>query len=99
LLGGIDEGAGVDDEDFGIFRGVGEARPGSVKQAHHHFAVYEVFGASQGDKAHGWAVFFGNCSHLLIVPGIEIWGWEGLSRRPFELANVYYSGVIRRLYI
>ena len=46
LLGGIDEGAGVDDEDFGVFRGVGEARAGAVEQAHHDFRVDEVFGAA-----------------------------------------------------
>ena len=46
LLGGVDEGAGVDDEDFGVFGALGEAGAGAVEQAHHDFGVDEVFGAA-----------------------------------------------------
>ena len=46
LLGGIDEGTGVYDQDFGVFGAAGEARAGAVQQAHHDFGVYEVFGAA-----------------------------------------------------
>ena len=46
LLGGVDEGAGVDDEDFGLFGMSGQARAGAVEQAHHHLGVNEVFGAA-----------------------------------------------------
>jgi len=53
LLGGIDEGAGVDDEDFGVFEAVGEAGAGAVEQAHHDFAVDEVLGAAEGEEAYG----------------------------------------------
>ena len=53
LLGGVNEGAGVDDEDFGVFRPCGEARAGSVKKAHHDLGVDEVFGAAEGDESHG----------------------------------------------
>jgi len=46
LFGGIDEGAGVDDEDFCVFWVVGKARAGAVEQAHHDFGVDEVFGTA-----------------------------------------------------
>jgi len=46
LLGGVDEGAGVDDEDFGVFGAGGEAGSGAVEQAHHDLGVDEVFGAA-----------------------------------------------------
>jgi hypothetical protein len=46
LLGGVDEGAGVDDEDFGILRMRGEARASAIQQAHHHLGIDEVFGAA-----------------------------------------------------
>ena len=46
LLGGVDEAAGVDDEDFGLFGVGGEARAGAVEQAHHDLGVDEVFGAA-----------------------------------------------------
>ena len=46
LLGGVDEGAGVDDEDLGLLRMGGEARAGAVEQAHHDLGVDEVFGAA-----------------------------------------------------
>ena len=46
LLGGVDEAAGVDDEDLGLFGMGGEARAGAVEQAHHHLGVDEVFGAA-----------------------------------------------------
>ena len=46
LLGGIDEGAGVDDEDIGLVDMGGEARAGAIEQAHHDLGVDEVFGAA-----------------------------------------------------
>ena len=46
LLGGVDEAAGVDDEDFGLFGMGGQARAGAVEQAHHDLGVDEVFGAA-----------------------------------------------------
>ena len=51
LLGGVDEGAGVDDQDVGV-GGVGcNLGAGEVEQAHHDFRVDEVFGAAEGDEA------------------------------------------------
>ena len=35
LPGGVDKGAGVDDEDLGIFGAAGQAGAGAVEQAHH----------------------------------------------------------------
>ena len=63
LFGGVDEGAGVDDEDFSVFGGVGEARTGAVKQAHHHFGIDEVFGAAEGDEADFRRGGGGGCGH------------------------------------
>ena len=53
LLGGVDEGTGVDDEDFGVLGAGGEARAGAVEEAHHDLGVDEVFGAAERDEAHG----------------------------------------------
>jgi len=70
LLGGVDEGTGVDDEDFGFFRMGGEAGAGAIEQTHHHLGVHEVFGAAQGDEAHGggrrWGIFghFSHCTEM-----------------------------------
>ncbi len=46
LLGGVNEAAGVDDEDFGVFWTGGEARTGAVQQAHHDLGIDEVFGTA-----------------------------------------------------
>ena len=46
LLGGVDEAAGVDDEDLGLFGACGQARAGAVQKPHHDFGVDEVFGAA-----------------------------------------------------
>ena len=51
LLGRIDEGTGVHDKDFGVFRAGSEARAGAVEEAHHDFGVDEVFGAAERDEA------------------------------------------------
>jgi len=54
LLGGVDEAAGVDDEDFGVL-GVGsELAACMVEQAHHDLGVDEVLGAAEGDEADLW---------------------------------------------
>ena len=51
LLGGVDEAAGVDDEDLGVFGVGGELAAGGVEEAHHDLGVDEVFGAAEGDEA------------------------------------------------
>ena len=51
LLGGVDEGAGVDDEDLGVFGALGQLGAVVVKQAHHDLGVDEVFGAAERDEA------------------------------------------------
>ena len=51
LLGGVDEAAGVDDEDLGVFGVGGELAAGVVEQAHHDLGVDEVLGAAEGDEA------------------------------------------------
>ncbi len=52
LLGAFDERAGVDDDHVGVFGAAGEFGAGAGEQAHHDFAVDEVFGAAQADEAH-----------------------------------------------
>jgi hypothetical protein len=50
LLGGVDEAAGVDDDDLGVFGAGGELGAVVVEQAHHDLGVDEVFGAAEGDE-------------------------------------------------
>jgi len=50
LLGGVDEGAGVDDDDFGVFGAGCEVGAVVVEQAHHDFGVDEVFGQPRETK-------------------------------------------------
>ena len=52
LLGGVDEGAGVDDDDLGVFGSGGEFGSVVVEEAHHDLGVDEVFGAAEGDEAY-----------------------------------------------
>ena len=51
LLGGVDEGAGVDDQDFCVFGVVGELGAGAMEQAHHDLGVDQILGAAEGDEA------------------------------------------------
>ena len=55
LLGGVDEAAGVDDDDLGVFGAGGEFGSVVMEEAHHDLGVDEVFGAAEGDEAHFWA--------------------------------------------
>ncbi len=52
LLGGVDEAAGVDDDDLGVFGAGGELGSVVVEQAHHDLGVDEVFGAAEGDETY-----------------------------------------------
>ena len=52
LLRAVDKGAGIDHDDVRIFGTARKFRSGSRKQAHHNFAIHEVFRAAQADKAH-----------------------------------------------
>ena len=52
LLGGVDEAAGVDDDDFGVFGVGGEFGSVVMEQAHHDLGVDEVFGAAERDEAY-----------------------------------------------
>jgi len=52
LLGGIDEAAGVDDDDFGVFGARGQLGAIVVQQAHHNLGIDEVLGAAKRDEAH-----------------------------------------------
>ena len=52
LLGGVDEGAGVDDEDVGVFGAGGELGAAAMEQAHHDLGVDEVLGAAERDEAY-----------------------------------------------
>ena len=56
LLGGVDEAAGVDDEDVGVFGAGGELRAAAMEQAHHDLGVDEVLGAAERDEADRGAV-------------------------------------------
>ena len=51
LLGGVDEAAGVDDDDLGVFSLGGEFGSVVVEHAHHDLGVDEVFGAAERDEA------------------------------------------------
>jgi hypothetical protein len=62
---------------------VGEACAGAVEQAHHDLGVDEVFGAAQGDKAHGGGSGWGVFGHIFIVLRIEMESrvvWSGAWR-------------------
>ena len=52
LLGGVDEAAGVDDEDVGVFGAGGELGSSAMEQAHHDLGVDEVLGAAERDEAY-----------------------------------------------
>ena len=52
LLGGVDEAAGVDDDDLGVFGAGGELGSVVVEEAHHDLGVDEVFGAAERDEAY-----------------------------------------------
>ena len=80
LLGGVDEGASVDDEDFGVFGVGGELAAGVMEEAHHDFGVDEILGAAEGDETDlrpvggtgydrssgGWFIEDGGGSHRLL---------------------------------
>ena len=50
LLGGVDERAGVDHEDLGVFGARRELSAAAMQQAHHDLGVDEVLGAAERDK-------------------------------------------------
>ncbi len=54
LLGGVDKRTGIHHQDFSRFRLVGQLGAGAVQQAHHHFAVHQVFRAAQAHKPDRW---------------------------------------------
>ncbi len=51
LLRALDERAGVDHNDVSIFGAGNQLRPGLCQHAHHDFAIDQVLGTSQADKA------------------------------------------------
>jgi len=50
----------------------GDPRAGAIEQAHHDLGIDEVFGAAEGDEAHGGWRGRGEFGHLAIVPGSAI---------------------------
>ena len=50
LLGGVNETAGVDYKHIGLIGMRSEFMPPRGELAHHHFAVYKIFGATETDK-------------------------------------------------
>ena len=46
LLGCVDEAAGVDDEDVGLFGPGGQACAAAIEKAHHDLGVDQVLGAA-----------------------------------------------------
>lgn len=52
LLGGVDEGAGVDDDDVGVFGVSGEFVSFRDEIAHHDFGVDEILGAAETNKTY-----------------------------------------------
>ena len=51
LLGVVDEGAGVHDEDVGRGRIVGQLVPRLLREPEHHFGIDEVLGTAEGHEA------------------------------------------------
>ena len=49
FLGGVDEGAGIDDDDIGAGGVVGDLDTFFDKRAEHNFGIDEVLGATEGD--------------------------------------------------
>ena len=76
LLGGVDEAAGVDDDDLGVFSAGSEFGSVVVEQAHHDLGVDEVLGAAERDEAYfgaglgrdflGYIIEVGGGSHRLL---------------------------------
>jgi hypothetical protein len=52
LFGRVDEAAGVNDDDLGVFSIRRQFGSIVVEQPHHHLGVNEVLRAAKGDKAH-----------------------------------------------
>ena len=50
LLGGIDEAAGVDDDNLGVFSARRQLGSVVVQHAHHHLGVDEILGAAERDE-------------------------------------------------
>ena len=69
LLGGVDEGAGVDDEEVGLLGG-GAGVAGGEEVAKHDFGVDEVFGAAEGDDC--------DVGHAGVGTGVAWCGRRGL---------------------
>ena len=99
LLGRVDEGAGVDDQHVGGFGIAGDARAGMVEQAHHDFAVDEVFGAAEADESDAQG-FVGRGSGF--NGGVVERGWRDdrrSRRRIWEqdfFHNLYFTGLARK---
>jgi hypothetical protein len=76
LLGRVDEAAGVDDDDFGVFGPGGELGSVVMEEAHHDLGVDEVLGAAERDEAYfgaglgrdflGYIIENGGGSHRLL---------------------------------
>ena len=90
LLGRVDEGAGVDDEDIGGFGVGGDARAGAVEQAHHDLAVDEVFGAAEADEADAQGFV---CEGFGIGCGVMERGLRFLEQCFFH--TLYFTGCLR----
>jgi hypothetical protein len=69
LLGGVDEAAGVDDDDLGVFGAGGQLGSVVVEQAHHDLRVDEVFGAAERDEAYLGAGFDRDFAAYIIENG------------------------------
>ena len=90
LLGRVDEGAGVDDQDVGGFGVAGDARAGVVEQAHHDFAVDEVFGAAEADESDAQGFV---CGSFGFGCGVMERGLRFLKQCFFH--TLYFTGCLR----
>ena len=52
MLGGIDEGAGIDDDDVRLGGIRGHGHPGLGQVADHDLGIDQVLGATEGDEAY-----------------------------------------------
>jgi len=52
LLRGLDKAASVYDQHFRLARGGSQFVPIARQNAHHHFAIHQVFWAAEADEAH-----------------------------------------------
>ena len=70
FFGWLDESAGVDDDDIGVFRVVREVVAVELEEVVHALGIDGVFGAAQGDEVDCWHSVF-----LVLWFRFNFWIW------------------------